>query len=215
MRGRPLLSLTSPRLGLVSTRAPLISCGTRSSKLPFIQKAATVVVRLCEERRGGAYVRDKPNIRANAPAPLLPQSSVQKGGTYFWKLTRYKMKGNEVTQLLRCSKREYFKKMKPNSERLQQNDTNAHQEIILDSEKVGVLCNHFTKKIFHSGWPPLSPDDVLWIEVDPSACPERLLCTKEVLLPSHITWCHKSQWSRWRLSLCAQSYSSNNCFSGD
>ena len=29
---------------------------------------------------GGAFARDKMNIRANTPSPLLPQSSVQKGG---------------------------------------------------------------------------------------------------------------------------------------
>ena len=33
------------------------------------------------------YARDEINIRANAPSPLLPQSSVQKGGTYFHELT--------------------------------------------------------------------------------------------------------------------------------
>ena len=47
MWDRPLLSLTmqvaSMPLGLVSTQVPLISCSTRSSKLPFIQKAAAVV----------------------------------------------------------------------------------------------------------------------------------------------------------------------------
>ena len=71
-------------LGLVSTQAPLISCGTRSLKLPFIQTAAAVVERLCEE---GAYARDKINIQANAPSPLLPQSSVQKGVAYLQELT--------------------------------------------------------------------------------------------------------------------------------
>ena len=29
---------------------------------------------------GRAFARDEMNIRANTPSPLLPQSSVQKGG---------------------------------------------------------------------------------------------------------------------------------------
>ena len=37
----------------------------------------------CEERREEAYAQDELNIQANAPSPLLPQSSVQKGGAYF------------------------------------------------------------------------------------------------------------------------------------
>ena len=57
------------------------------TKLPFFQKAASVVVivefaRIQDygERREGAYARDERNIRANAPSPLLSKSSVQKGG---------------------------------------------------------------------------------------------------------------------------------------
>ena len=52
------------------------------------------------------------------------------------------------------------------------------QEITSDSEKVEVLCNHFTKN-FNNSRPPLSPDDIQSIEVDPSPCPEPLLCTEE------------------------------------
>ena len=40
-----------------------------------------------EERREGAYARGKLNIQANAPSPLFPKSSVQKGGAYFRELT--------------------------------------------------------------------------------------------------------------------------------
>ena len=40
-----------------------------------------------EEWREEAYARDELNIRANAPSPLLPKSSVQKGGAYFRELT--------------------------------------------------------------------------------------------------------------------------------
>ena len=55
--------------------------------MPFVQKAAAVVVSLeftriqdYEEWMEGLYERDKLNIRANAPSPLLSKSSVQKGG---------------------------------------------------------------------------------------------------------------------------------------
>ena len=40
-----------------------------------------------EERREGAYARDELNVPANAPSPLLPKSSVQKGEAYFRELT--------------------------------------------------------------------------------------------------------------------------------
>ena len=72
-------------LGLVSTQAPLISCSTRSSKLPFIQKAVAVVA-IVWGMVGRAYVRDEINIRANAPSPLLPQTSMQKGERIFGSL---------------------------------------------------------------------------------------------------------------------------------
>ena len=75
---------------LRSMQAPLTSHSTRSVKLLFFQKAAAVVVIVefarsqnYEERREGAYVRDKLNIQANAPSPLLSKKSVQKGGGIF------------------------------------------------------------------------------------------------------------------------------------
>ena len=41
----------------------------------------------CEEQGEGVYARDELNIQTNAPSPLLPQSSVQKGRVYFQDLT--------------------------------------------------------------------------------------------------------------------------------
>ena len=38
------MQVASVPVGLVTTQAPLISCSTHSAKLPFSQKAATVVV---------------------------------------------------------------------------------------------------------------------------------------------------------------------------
>ena len=35
---------------------------------------------------GRTYARDEINSQANTPSPLLAQSSVQKGGAYFWEL---------------------------------------------------------------------------------------------------------------------------------
>ena len=87
------MQVTLEPLGLVSTQVPLIFRSTCSTKLPFFQKAAAVVVIVefarayYEERREGAYVRDELNIGANAPFPLLSKSSVQKGGGYFRELT--------------------------------------------------------------------------------------------------------------------------------
>ena len=114
----------------------------------------------------------------------LFRQAQQTGSTRLRNL--YKLKRNKVTQLLRCSKREYFKKMKPNSKQFWKvarllkgcNKTILmlivnDQEVTSDSEKVEVLCNHFTKSFNNS------PDDVQSIEVDLSACPERLLCTEE------------------------------------
>ena len=65
-------------LGLVSTRAPLISCGTHSLKLLFIQKAVAVVTKLCKERWEGHMYKTKLIIEQT------PQSSVQivVGGDY-------------------------------------------------------------------------------------------------------------------------------------
>ena len=88
------MQVVSVPLGLVSTQVPLTSSSTRSVKLPFFQKAATVVVIVDFARtqdydkwREEAYARDELNIRANAPSPLLSKSSVQKRGAYFWELT--------------------------------------------------------------------------------------------------------------------------------
>ena len=41
------MQVASVPLGLVSTQVPLISHGTRSAKLPFFQKASTVVMIVC------------------------------------------------------------------------------------------------------------------------------------------------------------------------
>ena len=90
------MQVASVPLGLVSTQAQLISRSTRPVKLPFFQKAASVVVivefaRIQDygERREGVNARDELNIRANAPSPLLFKNSVQKGGAYFRELTVY------------------------------------------------------------------------------------------------------------------------------
>ena len=66
-------------LRLVSTLVPLISWSTCSSKLPFFQKAAPVVmiVKCMWGTAGGMFARDKTK---NAPSTLLPQSRVQEGG---------------------------------------------------------------------------------------------------------------------------------------
>ena len=76
-------------LGLVSTEALLISHSTHSVKLPFFQKAQIVNLVCIRDCREGVYAQDKLNIQANAPSPLLPQTSVQNqvgGGAYFWEL---------------------------------------------------------------------------------------------------------------------------------
>ena len=40
-------------------------------------------IEYCEEWKEGVYAQDELNVRANAPSPLMPQSSVQNGGAYF------------------------------------------------------------------------------------------------------------------------------------
>ena len=88
------MQVASVPLGLVSMQALLISRSTCSVKLPFFQKAASVVVIVeftriqdYEERRERAYARDELNVQANAPSPLLSKSGVQKGGVHFQELT--------------------------------------------------------------------------------------------------------------------------------
>ena len=76
----PLSAALSMPLGLVSTQAPQISCSTRSSKLPIIQKAAAVVMIIVWGMAGGTYAWDKINIQANA-------QQKEGGEGYFWKLT--------------------------------------------------------------------------------------------------------------------------------
>ena len=91
-----MMQVASVPLGLVSTQAPLISRSTRSAKLPFFHKVVAVVVIVefthiqdYEERREGAYARDKLNIRANDPSPFLSKSSVQKGGGHIFGSLQY------------------------------------------------------------------------------------------------------------------------------
>ena len=81
------MQVASVPLGLVSTQAQLISRSTRPAKLPFFQKAASVVVIVefariqdYEERREGAYTRDELNIRANAPSHFCLKVACKKGG---------------------------------------------------------------------------------------------------------------------------------------
>ena len=76
------MQVASVALGLVSTQAPLNSHSTRPAKLPFFQKATSVVVIV----KFRAYAQDELNILATPPSPLLSKSSMQKvggGGAYF------------------------------------------------------------------------------------------------------------------------------------
>ena len=81
---RPLLPLmmqvVSMALGLVSTQALLISCSTHSSKLPFIQKAVSVVVQLCEERREGRMHETKLIFKQMPPPHFCLEVVCKKGG---------------------------------------------------------------------------------------------------------------------------------------
>ena len=78
-------------LVLVSTQAPLISHSVNLPEICGSRCDCRLRTRIqnyeYEERREGAYARDKLNIRANASSPLFSKISVQKGGTYFWELT--------------------------------------------------------------------------------------------------------------------------------
>ena len=102
-----MMQVPSVPLGLVSTQAPLISHSTRLAKLPFLQKAATVIVIVeftriqdYNERRERAYVRDKLNIRTNAP-PHLSLKVVCKRGVVF--LGAYSTSyANPFSHSLRC-----------------------------------------------------------------------------------------------------------------
>ena len=86
-----MMQITSVPLGLVSTQAPLISSSNTFSEAA---RQSSYLSNLCDhkERREGAYARDKLNIRANAPSPRLPKSSVQKGGAYFQELMVNRLK---------------------------------------------------------------------------------------------------------------------------
>ena len=106
----------------------------------------------------------------------------------------YKLKRNEVTQLLRNSKKNYFRDMTPNSKqfwkavRLLKGGSKTiptllvnNREVSSDSEKAEALSDHFVK-CFNSSVPPLSPADVQSINIIPAACPEHLLCSEEEVL---------------------------------
>ena len=80
------MQVASMPLGFVSTQVPLISHSKRSAKLPLFQKAAAVVVIVnlacIKDRKERGVCMDELSIQTNAPSPLLPESSVQKGGAY-------------------------------------------------------------------------------------------------------------------------------------
>ena len=78
-----MVQVASVPLGLVSTQAPLVSSSnTFSEAARQLSWLSNLRVRTQdhEERREGAYAQDELDIRANAPSPLLPKSTVQKGG---------------------------------------------------------------------------------------------------------------------------------------
>ena len=83
------MQVASMPLVFAATQATLIVRSAHSAKLLFFA-AVVVIVNLgytqdCEEWRR-VYAQDELNIRANAPSPLLPQSSVQnrgEGSAYF------------------------------------------------------------------------------------------------------------------------------------
>ena len=83
MQGRLLSPLTmkvaSMPLTLVSTQVPLISSSYTFSKAAVFQKT-TGVIAIVSLTHFQDCEGDKLSIRANALFPLLPQSSVQKGG---------------------------------------------------------------------------------------------------------------------------------------
>ena len=78
-----MMQVASMSLGFISTQPSLIFCSTHLVKWVFFQKATAVIVIdnlmhiKIARSRGWGY------IRANTPSPLLPQSSVKKGGHIF------------------------------------------------------------------------------------------------------------------------------------
>ena len=92
MWGRPLSPLTM-HVASISINTSAVDF------LYYIFIKATIISESCASCRncqvrmwrteGGTFAQDKMNIWANAPSPLLPQSSVQKrgGGAHFGELT--------------------------------------------------------------------------------------------------------------------------------
>ena len=109
-------------------------------------------------------------------------------------MSLYKMKRNEVTQLLRNSKKDYFEKMLPNTKQFWKtvrllkgaNKTIPtllvnNCEVSSDSEKVEALSDYF-RKCFNDSVPCLTSIDVQSIKTVPDSCPEHILCTEEEVL---------------------------------
>ena len=132
------------------------------------------------------------NPRAMQKRNQLFRQAHRSGNTRLMSL--YKLKRNEVTQLLRNSKKDYFKKMMPNSKqfwktvRLLKGGSKTiptllvnNHEASSDLEKVEVLSDYF-RKCFNDSVPPLTPADVQSIKTVPDSCPEHLLCTEEEVL---------------------------------
>ena len=76
------MQVASMPLGFISTQASLIFCSTRLVKWVFFQKATAVIVIVNLVHIKIARSRGWGHIRANTPSPLLPQSSVKKGGIF-------------------------------------------------------------------------------------------------------------------------------------
>ena len=106
-QGRLLLPLTiqvaSMLFGLISTQAPLITCSTHSSKLPFIQKAAAIVV-IVWGMTWGAYTWDEINIQANVPSALCLKVVCKKGGGIFGSLRYYYVEVSMSTSVITWDK---------------------------------------------------------------------------------------------------------------
>ena len=93
-----------------------------------------------------------------------------------------------LTQLMRCSRKEYFKKIKPNSKQFRKTVRSLkcwnktipmlvvnEKKITSNTEELEVLANHFTVIL------PYQPYLPIWCSVNWSASPEWLLCTEEVM----------------------------------